>query len=47
MIVNDSKKTKKNEKNYYCINCDYSTCKKTDYTRHLLTDKHIKYENGS
>jgi len=34
-------KTKKNEKKYYCDTCYFITCKKTDYTRHLLTHKHI------
>jgi hypothetical protein len=43
----DSKKNEKNEKFYVCINCDFNTCKKTDYKRHLSTDKHKKMENGS
>ena len=47
MIVNDSDFTTKNEKNYFCENCDFYTCKKTDYTRHLATDKHKKRQNGS
>lgn len=33
-------KTKKNEKKYECKICDYSTSKKTDYSRHLSTRKH-------
>ena len=33
-------KTKKNEKKYTCEACDYSTSKKTDYARHILTRKH-------
>jgi len=35
-----TKKTKKNEKIYECNFCYFNTCKKTDYNRHLLTDKH-------
>ena len=35
-----TKKTKKNEINYICESCNYITCKKTDYNRHILTDKH-------
>jgi len=26
--------------NFYCKNCDYNTCKRSDYTKHLLTRKH-------
>jgi len=33
-------KTKKNEHKYSCYNCYFTTCKKTDYDRHLLTNKH-------
>ena len=35
-----TQKTKKNECNYNCSFCHFNTCKKTDYNRHLLTDKH-------
>lgn len=31
---------KKNEKKYVCEVCDFSTFKKTDYNRHILTIKH-------
>ena len=27
---------------YACDTCDYTTCNKKDYTKHLLTDKHTK-----
>ena len=47
MIVNDSKKSQKVAKFFNCKLCDYSTCKKTDYIKHLSTDKHLKTENGS
>jgi hypothetical protein len=36
-----TEKTKKNENNYCCEICDFNTCKKTDYTRHIVTQKHI------
>jgi len=32
--------TKKNDKKYTCILCDFMTSKKTDYSRHLETIKH-------
>ena len=32
---------------YYCINCDYGTCKKSSYTNHLLSSKHKKLSNGN
>jgi hypothetical protein len=47
MIVKDSNFTTKNDKKYNCQYCDYNTCKKTDYVRHLATDKHKKRQNGS
>lgn len=34
------KKTQKNIYDYICINCDFTTCNKTDYSRHILTKKH-------
>jgi len=36
-----TEKTKKNEKKYKCINCHFFTSKKTDYSIHLTTLKHI------
>ena len=30
----------KSSKKYFCKECDYSTCKKSQYDRHLLTSKH-------
>ena len=32
--------TKKNEYKFNCDKCDYNRNKKTDYNRHILTDKH-------
>jgi hypothetical protein len=47
MVVNDSKKSPKIAQFFCCECCDYSTSKKTDYTKHLSTDKHKKRQNGS
>ncbi len=47
MIVNDSKKSPKVAKGFYCKMCDYATCKLSDYTKHLSTEKHKKHENDS
>ena len=30
----------KNDKKYICKHCDFYTCKKTDFTRHINTPKH-------
>jgi len=35
-----TEKTTKNEKKYICNKCNFFTCKKTDYTRHILRAKH-------
>jgi hypothetical protein len=40
MATKSTEKTKKNDIEYCCQKCDYKSCKKTDYTRHLLTIKH-------
>jgi hypothetical protein len=32
-------------KKYCCINCDYNTCNKKDYQKHLLTLKHKNHDN--
>ena len=47
MIVNDSKNSPKVAKEYCCDLCDYKSCKKSDYKKHLSTDKHKKKENDS
>ena len=47
MIVEDSKKSPKVALKFYCYCCDYNTCKKSDYEKHLSTDKHQINENGS
>jgi hypothetical protein len=45
-----TEKTKKNENIFECMNCDFNTSKKTDYTRHLQTHKHkinIQQQNSN
>ena len=39
------KETRQNApKKYECVVCDYRCCKKSDYTRHLSTDKHKRQQ---
>jgi hypothetical protein len=40
-------KTNKNELLYNCELCDFNTCKKTDYERHLETQKHKRSKNST
>lgn len=47
MIVNGSKKLLKVAPNFCCEICDYTTCKKSSYIKHLATDKHEKMTNDS
>jgi hypothetical protein len=47
MVVNDSEKSPKVASKFYCECCDYNTCKKSDFAKHLTTDKHKNNENGS
>ena len=47
MVENDSKKSPKVAQQNFCNYCDYNTCKKNDYTKHLSTEKHKKNENDS
>ena len=47
MIENDSKKSLKISKIFSCLVCHYKTCKKTDYEKHLSTDKHKIKTNDS
>jgi hypothetical protein len=42
-----STKSLKIDKKYYCESCYYSTCKLTDYNKHISTEKHKKYQNAS
>ena len=34
------------QQNLYCKLCDYYSFRKSDYKKHLLTDKHIKLQNN-
>ena len=43
----DSEKLLKVAEKFVCINCDYYTCKKSSYDKHIATDKHKKRENDS
>ena len=40
-----TKKREKSTEKYKCINCDYFTSRKSDYERHLLTEKHKMLTN--
>jgi hypothetical protein len=44
MVKNDKKKFQKVPQNFICEICDYYTCRKSQYDRHLLTPKH---QNGN
>ena len=37
-----SRKTRKKSQNFYCECCDYYSCRKNDYVKHLATKKHFK-----
>lgn len=47
MVINDSNLSQKIAKKFCCEACDYYTSKKTDYMKHLSTDKHQKKANDS
>ncbi len=38
-------KSPKISKKFYCSICDYTTCKNSDYQKHLITSKHINSYN--
>ena len=40
MFVNTDKKVQESSVNYYCEKCNFSTSRKSQYNRHLLTNKH-------
>jgi hypothetical protein len=42
----ETEKTQKTKKEFNCKNCHFFCSKKSDWTRHVLTDKHIKHING-
>jgi hypothetical protein len=39
-----TKKSPKSPKKFFCENCDYDCCKQSDWNKHILTSKHIKYD---
>ena len=41
------KKDPKNPQIFNCFNCDYTTCNKKDYNKHVLTIKHTKHLNAT
>jgi hypothetical protein len=43
----DSQISPKVAKTFCCEMCDYKTCKRNDYLKHISTDKHQKKKNGS
>ena len=43
----DDQIEQKTSQQFSCIFCDYSTCKKTNYDRHVLTDKHQRMTKSS
>ena len=45
VTISDKMMTQKSPK-FYCNDCDYNTCKKSDYGKHLLTDKHKNSDNS-
>ena len=47
MIGEKSQKIPKNPNEYICINCNYKTLSKKDYTKHLMTRKHQMLTNDS
>ena len=40
MFENTDKKVQESSVNYYCEKCKFSTSRKSQYNRHLLTNKH-------
>ena len=44
--LSDKKVAKGCTTNYYCKTCDYNTCRKSSYDKHLLTAKHQKLLQG-
>jgi hypothetical protein len=42
-----NQKLQKSCNNYNCINCNYITCRKSSYEKHLTTLKHLKISNGN
>jgi hypothetical protein len=47
MLIDASKNSQKLSKKFFCQKCDYNTCRKSDYVKHLSTDKHENNTNAS
>ena len=47
MVVNDCKIVQKSSKKFIRSCCDYSSSRKSQYSRHLLTAKHVNRVNDS
>ena len=47
MIQNDTKKVPKSSNFFYCEKCNYSTSRRSQYSRHLSTVKHKNLENDT
>ena len=47
MVVNGSKIVQKSSKKFVCACCDHFTSRKSQYSRHLLTAKHLNRVNDS
>ena len=47
MIQNDTKKVPKSSNFFFCEKCNYSTSRRSQYTRHLSTVKHKNLENDT
>ena len=43
----DTKKEQKEQTKFYCEKCDFFTCRKANWKRHILTAKHKKVTNGN
>ena len=40
-------KSQKNPDKYFCESCNYETCSKKDFNKHILTSKHQRLVNAS
>jgi len=40
ILINPNMKSSITHQNYHCTNCNYTTCRKSQYTRHISTEKH-------
>jgi len=45
--IKDTEKVSESSSKFECIFCDYKTCKKSSYTKHLTTNKHKLVENDT